>query len=486
MSDYAIYLRKSRADVEAESRGEGETLARHQAQLFELAKRQGLIVNKIYKEIVSGENIASRPQMQELLEAVSDSKYDGVIVMEIERLARGDTIDQGVVAQAFKSSDTKIVTPTKIYDPNNEFDEEYFEFSLFMSRREYKTIRRRMQAGRLASVKEGNYIGASAPYGYKKIHPEPKVFTLEIIPNEAETIKMIYNLYLSGKGPKAIATELNNMGIPPQKSNCWEKPSINKILSNPLYIGKVQWKTKSNGDTLYDGRHEAIIDEETYNEVQIKRENNPIAQTPNNLELLNYYHDILYCGNCGHQLRRRLINGQEHLLCLYNQCRGKVVSSKIETVDEAVLSAVKFRIKNLENMQKQSDKKENKPKIDKKKPLLSEQTKLIGQRTKLYELLEQGIYDANLFLERSAIINEKLLNIEQQLEMLNAEKKETVLPPQVAISELKLILENFNSSDANGKNRLLRRAIKKMYYSKSTRACKNNLDTDLSVEVEFL
>lgn len=109
-----------------------------------------------------------------------------------------------------------------------------------MSRREYKTIKRRMQAGRLASIKEGNYISTIAPYGYRKINPEPKVHTLEIIPGEAEIIKLIYKLYLDGHGAKYIANELNRMGISPKKSQYWEPPSIKKILSNPLYCGKVR------------------------------------------------------------------------------------------------------------------------------------------------------------------------------------------------------------------------------------------------------
>lgn len=142
MKDYCMYLRKSRADVEAEARGEGETLSRHQNILLELAKKQKLNLVKIYREIVSGDSIAARPQMQSLLADITDGKYAGVLVVEVERLARGDTIDQGIVAQAFRESSTKIVTPTKTYDPDNEFDEEYFEFSLFMSRREYKTIKR--------------------------------------------------------------------------------------------------------------------------------------------------------------------------------------------------------------------------------------------------------------------------------------------------------------------------------------------------------
>ena len=155
MEQYCIYLRKSRADAEAEARGDGETLARHEKMLLAVAKRDRYHISKIYREIVSGETIAARPQMQQLLQDVEQGLYAGVLVMEVERLARGDTIDQGIMAQTFRYSDTKIITPMKVYDPNNEFDEEYFEFGLFMSRREYKTINRRLQRGRAASAKEG-------------------------------------------------------------------------------------------------------------------------------------------------------------------------------------------------------------------------------------------------------------------------------------------------------------------------------------------
>ena len=79
--------------------------------------------------------------------------------MDVDRLARGDTIDQGRVQRAFFYSNTKIVTPNKTYDPANEYDNEYFEFSLFMSRREYATIKRRMQRGRERSSSDGYYVG---------------------------------------------------------------------------------------------------------------------------------------------------------------------------------------------------------------------------------------------------------------------------------------------------------------------------------------
>lgn len=172
--DYAMYLRKSRKDIELEALGQGETLARHRSALTELAERQGLHIVRIYEEMVSGESISARPKMQELLDEVCAGVYAGVLVMEIERLARGNTKDQGEVAEAFAMSNTLIVTPTKTYDPTNEFDEEYFEFGLFMSRREYKTIRRRMQRGLMESIKEGNYVGSLPPYGYDIIRISKK------------------------------------------------------------------------------------------------------------------------------------------------------------------------------------------------------------------------------------------------------------------------------------------------------------------------
>ena len=169
LGEYAIYLRKSRADMEAEAKGEGETLARHEHILLDLASKKRLKIGKIYREIVSGETIEARPEMQKLLADVKAGKWKGVLVVEVERLARGETMDQGIVSKAFKISNTKIVTPMKIYDPNDEFDEEYFEFGLFMSRREYKVINRRLQRGRILSVNEGKYVGSVAPFGYDRV-----------------------------------------------------------------------------------------------------------------------------------------------------------------------------------------------------------------------------------------------------------------------------------------------------------------------------
>lgn len=188
-----------RADREAEQRGEMETLSRHEAALLALAARNHHPITKIYREVVSGETIAARPCMQELLSEVEADIWTGVYVMEVERLARGDTIDQGVVSRAFRLSSTLIITPIKTYHPDNEFDEEYFEFGLFMSRREYATIKRRLQRGRDASVREGKYIGNRTPYGYYREEiPHDKGFRLVPDPDQADVVRNIYKWYCNG------------------------------------------------------------------------------------------------------------------------------------------------------------------------------------------------------------------------------------------------------------------------------------------------
>ena len=140
----ALYLRKSREDESLE-----ETLARHERMLLDYCKRNNLVIIDIFKEVVSGESLEARPQALKMLENVEAGMYDGVVVVELERLSRGNQIDQVEIAETFKRSGTKIYTLNKVYDlsSDNDFDEEFFEFGLFMSRREYKVIKRRLLQG---------------------------------------------------------------------------------------------------------------------------------------------------------------------------------------------------------------------------------------------------------------------------------------------------------------------------------------------------
>ena len=181
--------------------------------------------------------------MQRLLQAVQRGQYQGVLVVELERLARGDTKDQGVVAEAFQCSGTRIVTPAKTYDPDNEFDEEYFEFGLFMSRREYKTIKRRMQAGVRQSVGAGNYLPPCAPFGYDIFCRGRRDRTL--VPNgDAPVVRLIFQWYAAGCSCPEIARRLTALGCRTATGRTrWPPTSVAKILHNDVYLGRVHYGT---------------------------------------------------------------------------------------------------------------------------------------------------------------------------------------------------------------------------------------------------
>ena len=93
---YFIYARKSRKDADLEALGI-DVLERHITTLLELAKTLLLPIGAIYREVVSGDSIDSRPVMSQVMAEVESCMWDGCLVMDVDRLARGDTIDQGRV-----------------------------------------------------------------------------------------------------------------------------------------------------------------------------------------------------------------------------------------------------------------------------------------------------------------------------------------------------------------------------------------------------
>ena len=480
---YAIYLRKSRADLESEANGELETLAKHERQLKELASKLNLNVTKEYKEVVSGETISARPQMQELLRDVQNGLYEGVLVMEIERLARGDTIDQGLVAQTFKYSDTKIITPTKTYDPNNEYDEEYFEFGLFMSRREYKTIKRRLQAGRARAVKDGKFIGNTTPYGYNKERIKGDTgFKLVINEEEAKIVRLIYQWFISGDSKKEIKRKLDAMKMPTRYGKPWNQSVIKDILYNPTYIGKIPWlrrgeskkmidgkivrkRPRNNNYEIYDGLHEPIIDMDTWEKAQVLNQA-AIPKVPLNREIQNPLSGIIFCAKCGHAMQRRpyLKSGQiPSLICV--NCDN--ISSRIDLVEEKLLQALNDLLKEYSYIYKPT---KNESKIDYtaeiKKELANEKSKL----DKLYTFLENGTYSSEEFLERSKVVKGKISELENLLK--KEEKHAMKLNSKQFIPVLKNVLATYENSTIKEKNELLKTVLEKVTYLKTKKALK--------------
>ncbi len=511
---YCMYLRKSRADAEAEARGEGETLLRHEKALLDLSKRLHIHIEKIYREIVSGETIAVRPVVQQLLSEVEQGIWDGVFVMEVERLARGDTVDQGIVAQTFKYSNTRIITPSKTYDPNNEFDEEYFEFGLFMSRREYKTINRRMQRGRLQSVKEGRYLGSKPPYGYKRVKLEnEKGYTLKPDPERANVVRFIFDLYTRRDriGVSKIVRKLNEMKAPTANGGSWVPTTVQSILHNPVYIGKIRWNSRPrikkmvNGQVttkrprskpedwiLVDGAHEAIINMDTWNTAQKYLSGNKAPRVPKKRKVKNPLAGLVVCGKCGRKMvRRPYSNGQnDTLMCAITACDN--VSSALHIVEELILKALK------DYLEKYKVEVKNSGYCDGLSPLETDfiqkrienldkdMETLEKQSGRLHDLLEQGIYSTDTFLERSRILREKKESNQNEKAALKErlrKYKQIENAKKIIIPKVENLLAVYSKLKTPGeKNRMLKEVIEKVTYIKNDNG-RWNPDAEIQLEL---
>lgn len=523
---YCMYLRKSRADEQADISNRFDTLQRHEDILFELSRKLDLKIEKVFREIVSGDSIEARPVMQELLFQVEKKLWDGVFVIEVERLARGDTVDQGVVARTFKYSGTKIITPLKIYDPCDEFDEEYFEFGLFMSRREYKVINRRLQRGRLSSVKEGKYPGSTAPFGYKKIKLSgEKGFSLEPVEEQAKVVKLIFNLFLTGAesekgvyqplGLSDIAGFLNCRFLPSPRGGKWTCSTLHDILSNPVYCGQIRWafrpalkfldrgrfKTvrprKSPGEYLtVNGIHRSIIEEKDFLLAQKKLKSTALSGSK---EIKNSLAGLIICGKCGAKMVRKNCGKYDMLICPKG-CGN--VGSRLSIVEEKIFEFLKIWLRNIppnllpsptasgssENIF--ADKKDKTTDVSDltnnvlQKPWISQtdakgfSESVLSSRLRLLEnqlsracsLFEQGIYSKELFQRRKKELESEIFTISDNMKKHHYEKNDWCFQKVRSSAEtdkgFDLCLLQTSSFTPKTQNQILKELIFKAEYTK--------------------
>lgn len=314
------YLRKSRSDdalltVE-------EVLAKHETILDEWAEKnigEKIAEENKYREVVSGETIDDRPEMLRLLKDIESPRVKAILVVEVQRLSRGDLEDAGRLIKLLRYTNTLVITPQKTYDLRDDYDRDFFERELKRGNEFLEYQKKIMNRGRLLSVQQGNFIGSIAPYGYDKytvVDGKRKCPTLKINEAEANVVRMIFDMYVNkNMGCTKIANTLDGLGIKPPKGKFWSPPALKDMLCNIHYIGKVKWnwrkvvsivedgeviktRPKSNVDEylVFEGKHPAIIDEATFNASVERHGSNP--KPPSNKTLRNPFAGLVYC-KCG-------------------------------------------------------------------------------------------------------------------------------------------------------------------------------------------
>lgn len=375
-SQVLIYLRKSRTDDPALS--VEEVLSKHEQMLDDWTARALPEPHRVpeenrYREVVSGETISSRPQMQALLRRIESARIRAVLVVEPQRLSRGDLEDIGKLVKILRYTRTLVITLQYTYDMHDDHDRDAFERELKRGNEFLEYQKRIMHNGRLLAVKNGNYIGNVPPYGYKKVcvrEGKRTAYTLEPDPIEAPVLRAIFSWYADGVGTTQICDKLDELGAKPRKAEHWSPYTLLGLLNNQHYIGKVYWdrratvRTVEDGEVIssrprakeyliYDGKHEPLIDIELWNRVQaIKGAHPPVKKER---EFRNPYAGLLYCKNCGRAIKRQTyINGEPRYVCI-NQRVCKTASCTEDELRNAVADVLAECIENFEIQAKQTE-----------------------------------------------------------------------------------------------------------------------------------
>lgn len=480
------YLRKSRKDIEQEQHDPTyDTLGRHRQTLQDIIKREQHDLIGVYEEVATGESISERPKMLEMLRAVEAGGADAVICMDLDRLGRGDMLDQGIIDRAFRYSGTLIITPTEVYDPEDEGWELIFGIKSLVARGELKAITKRLQNGRKASIREGKSISKNPPYGYLrdenlKLYPNPET---------QQIVRMIFEMVANGHGRQSVAMELERLGVAPPNPNrdTWSPSMISHIIKNEVYKGDLVWgkvkyakrhgkytrrKTSPNEWIVSKNAHEAIVSEELWNKANEAHSGRHRAPSVNlDRKLSNPLAGIIKCELCGYSMvsQPRKDRRAPMLKCSNITCKEQKMSY-LDIVERKVIDNLHELVNHLEITSK-LEKPDNNIVDIKEKLIVKKENELQivqEQLDNLHDLLERKVYDEETFFKRQSILLEKIKTIEEEIKMLKDEIAQSQMQLKQSkeyIPAVKKVIEAYHyTDDIEKKNALLKSVLHKVTY----------------------
>ena len=369
------YGRKSRFDDPYLS--VEEVLEKHDRMLNEYAERHlgGPIPEEHnFQEVGSGESIKDRPEMTRLLKAIENPDIKAILVIDVQRLSRGDLEDAGRLIKLLRYTNTFVITPGKIYDLRDEYDRDAFERELKRGSEYLQYFKKISLRGKLDSVRQGNYIGSVAPYGFDRtvIEDGKKTYhTLKERKDQADIVRLVFQWYCNEDiGVTAICRRLEGLGAKTKTGgSIWRPPIIFSMLENVHYIGCVRWnwrktikiiedqeirklrpKAKVDEYLIFEGKHDGIISEELFNKAQEIRGKR--HRTKQNLTLKNPFSGIMYC-TCGAKMgyntyRKDGVEYAPPKLVCNNQVHCKTGSAVFHEVFEDICATIRDCIQDLE------------------------------------------------------------------------------------------------------------------------------------------
>ena len=315
-------------------------------KIREYAAKNGLLLLSEYifhDDGISGRAAEKRPGFQQMIATAKDPShpFDVIIVWKFSRFARNQ--EESIFYKSILRSKCKVdvvsVSEPLIAGPFGSLIERIIEWmDEFYSVRLAEEVKRSMTV----NAKNGS-LQATPSFGYRVENRQ-----LVIVPEEAEIIREIFRRFISGDAMFRIAKDLSARGIRTHRGNPFENRTIDYILNNPVYLGKLRWTPtgrtrrnfKNDDSIIADALHEPIIDAETWGAAQArcaelkksyKRYGKPSS------ERKHWLCGVVRCSACG----ATLIWANPHFMKCNNYAHGRCTATQhiaVEALEESFLA----------------------------------------------------------------------------------------------------------------------------------------------------
>ena len=374
-----IYERLSDEDRNKQNKSDDSESIKNQRHLLlsEIERRPNFVlVDEYCDEDLSGAG-TYRPEFERLIRDCENNKIDVVLCKSQSRFSRDMEIIEKYLHNKFIEWKVRFISLADNADTNNKGNKKSRQINGLVNEWYLEDISNNIRTAFNVKMKQGEFISPFASYGYKVSQEDNNKLVVDLI--ASETVKDIYNLYLTGLGFTAIAKYLNSKKIPcpslykyrkgiklniisnrPREDIKWNANAIKTILTNELYIGnlvqgkrttisyknhKIRKKDKKEWIKVLN-THEAIIDKETFNRVQIaiKERTKPIKKNG----IVHVFSGKVFCLECNHYMRKKNSSRHEYLVCsnnrdVYNNCINKT-SIRYDNLEELILKEINEKI----------------------------------------------------------------------------------------------------------------------------------------------
>ena len=414
-----MYLRLSKEDGE---KTESNSISNQREIINSYArKKQITIVKEYVDDGYSGANF-DRPNFKEMIKAAYDRKFNTIIVKDLSRFGR-DYIEAGkYIQRIFPENGIRFISVNDNYDSKSaDINDTHLILPIknFINDSYCRDISNKVKSSQKIKREKGDFISAFAPYGYKK--SEKNKNKLVVDDQVAKNIKNIFYMKLLGYSSKAIADELNHLGVlTPRKykesqgfkcngfqntkGGTWSAKTVNRIIENEVYIGNtlqgksvtLSYKNKKQIEKekeewiRVENTHEAIISKEVFTiaNTMLKRDLN----NSRGKDKIDIFTGMLFCKECGSSLIRRNVKYKKreeifYICSKYNKEKSCTRHSiKEETLIKAVSKIMKSYIEFNENLYSKVQR------IDINKNLKDNQIPILKREKAMTEELLSSLY----------------------------------------------------------------------------------------------